>query len=307
MIQRRWLMVVTAAAMVGLAACARVTEDGVPPAAPARDDSARIERQAHDALDRWDRAVAAAGKQAFVVVGGAMTAIVGQSEESNAENNKLALTSGRLVLAGPLTATAPATATVRWPDGTVKTVHPITAEQALDQVKAEGAGNDCGGCTPLTVTGARFVTVTVTTSRGPATAPAWEFTFGGTAVRVTHVAVSSSDTVTVVPPPWNSNDPPAGSSIDKATVTPDGRHLTVSFVGARDGADKACGADYTARAVESTTAVVIILAEHQHAGNEVCDLVGYARTAPVQLAQPLGARVVLEVREGLPVPVTASR
>jgi hypothetical protein len=35
-----------------------------------------------------------------------------------------------------------------------------------------------------------------------------------------------------------------------------------------------------------------------------CDLVGYRREATVQLAAPLGDRAVLEVKQGLPVPVT---
>jgi hypothetical protein len=43
--------------------------------------------------------------------------------------------------------------------------------------------------------------------------------------------------------------------------------------------------------------------EHPFPGGGACSLVGYARTAMVELAAPLGQRAVLEVKEGLPVPV----
>jgi hypothetical protein len=134
----------------------------------------------------------------------------------------------------------------------------------------------------------------------------WEFTVQGTAVRVTRVAIA--DRVTVVPPPWDSSDPPVGISIDSATGTVGGRQLTVDFTGAPDPGSQPCGADYTAEAVESPTAVVVIVTEHPHSAfGEACLLVGAMRTAVVELAAPLGERAVLEVREGLPVAVQLTR
>ena len=107
----------------------------------------------------------------------------------------------------------------------------------------------------------------------------------------------------MVPPPWNPNDSPVGISIESTTGTVDGRQLTVTFVGAPAG-DQGCGADYTAEAVESPTAVVVIVTEHPHSGLfAACSLVGALRTAVVELAAPLADRAVLEVKEGLPVPV----
>ncbi len=68
--------------------------------------------------------------------------------------------------------------------------------------------------------------------------------------------------------------------------------------------DRACVAAYAAEAVESPTAVVVIVTEHPHNGlGEACTAVGAPRTAAVELAAPLGERAVLEVKEGLPVPV----
>ena len=156
---------------------------------------------------------------------------------------------------------------------------------------------------PLRVTDAKQATGLVETSQGPAEAPLWVFTIEGTDVRVTRVAVDPS--VTVVPPPYNADHPPEGVSIDLATGTPGSRKLTVSFIGAEKPGDAPCGADYTAEAVESDLAVVVIVIEHANPTATACRDVGKTRTATVTLADPLGERAVLEVRQGLPVPVRA--
>ena len=132
-------------------------------------------------------------------------------------------------------------------------------------------------------------------------APVWEFTVRGTAVKVTRVAVAAG--ITVTPPPWDPNHAPVGISIESATGTVGGRNLTVTFTGAPKPGDQGCGADYTAEAVESSTAVVVIVTEHPHGLFEACTAVGAIRAADVELAAPLGERAVLEVKQGLPVPV----
>lgn len=129
----------------------------------------------------------------------------------------------------------------------------------------------------------------------------WEFSLQGTEVRVTRVAVA--DRVTVVPPPWDPNNSPVGISIDSATGTVGGRQLTVTFTGAPGTGDQACGADYTAEAVESSSAVVVIVIEHSNGLPVPCSAVGTRRTAEAQLSAPLGGRAVLEAQEGRPVPV----
>jgi hypothetical protein len=66
--------------------------------------------------------------------------------------------------------------------------------------------------------------------------------------------------------------------------------------------------DYTAEAIESELAVVVIVHERPYDGSgastTACDLAGALRTAKVTLGYPLGKRAVLEVQQGLPVPVT---
>jgi hypothetical protein len=145
--------------------------------------------------------------------------------------------------------------------------------------------------------------VKVQSSRGSATAPAWEFSLNGTTVLVTEIAVAARGSISVEPPPWDANNPPAGLSIESATRSADGLELTASFTGAPDGADKPCGEDYTAEAVESDLAAVIIVTRHSNGFAGACAMVGAVRSATATLAKPLGERAVLEVVEGRPVPV----
>jgi hypothetical protein len=179
----------------------------------------------------------------------------------------------------------------------------ISAEDALKQLMAAGAGN-CPACVPLEITGASLTTARIQTTRGPATVPAWEYTLKGTAVRVTRVAVTGPAPVKIAPPSWDPYNAPGGLAIESATTTTPGRQLTVAFTGALRPGSQPCGADYSAEALESANAVVVIVIAHPHPGGETCAAIGVRRTTTVDLAQPLGERAVLEVRQGLPVPLT---
>ena len=93
-------------------------------------------------------------------------------------------------------------------------------------------------------------------------------------------------------------------AIDSASGTVGGNRLTVAFVGAPDPGNMPCGEDYTAEAVESDLAVVVIVTRHPHAALfEACSAVGARRTATATLAAPLGDRAVLDLQQGTPVPV----
>jgi hypothetical protein len=250
-------------------------------------------------LARYDQALAGSSGQRFVPVGD-LTGQIGTWEASNGQN-KNALLAGAVQATTSLPPAPTPTGVVVWDSGATLTVALVSAQQALQSLGT--AGGQCDGCTPLRVTGARLSTAKIQTTRGPATVPVWEYTLRGTAVRITRVAVDSSAEVTVTPPSWDANNPPAGLSIEAATAN--GNELTVFFTGAPDPASKPCGADYTAEAVESAHAVVVIVLEHPHAaGGEACTAIGARRSAIATLAAPLGERAVLEVRQGLPVPVT---
>ena len=265
----------------------------------------RIHQQAEDALVRWADAVRASGGASITFVG-ELTSQIGTWEADVGGNNKLALLSGNVESMTSLSNDPPGRKEVRWlDDGAKVDVNVLSARATLAELVA--AGGDCGGCEPLQVTEANLATGLVDTSRGPAEVPVWVYSVQGSAVRVTRVAVDES--VTVDPPAWNADDPPVGVSIDWAVGTADARRLEVGFVGA--AASGPCGQDYTAEAVESELAIVVIVTGRPVENPESsgppggCRLVGYGRTAEVRLGEPLGDRVVLEVRQGLPVPVAA--
>ena len=301
MSRRRWMLWIALVAV--LASCGQAG-DGAAGTVPGGDDLDRLRPQARDALARYDKAVAEVGSPRFVPVG-ELTGQRGDWEPAN-EENKASLAAGRVVVAGALPAASNPTGEVVWATGARKTFPLISAGEALDQLTAAGTG-DCPGCATLQVTGARLTATPIQTTRGPAMAPAWEYSLNATAVRVTRVAVAGSAIVKVTPPSWDPYNPPGGLAIDSATTTARGRQLTVTFTGSPSPASRPCGADYGAEAIESANAVVVIVVAHPHAADEACSAIGAPRTTTVDLAAPLGERAVLEVQLGLPVPVTVIR
>lgn len=254
----------------------------------------RLDRQAHDALERWAAAVRANGGASISFVG-PLTSQIGDWEEEN-EGYKAALDGGMVETVTELPQERPERREVKWVDGTNVEVEVHSARQALDELTGS-APADCQDCEPLRVTDANLATGLVETSNGPAEVPMWVYSVRGSAVRVTRVAVDGG--VSVDPPPWDADDPPEGVSIEMAIGEPGSSELEVQFVGWPDD----CGVDYEAEAVESELAVVVIVSPD---GESTCaDLVGQLRTASVTLDADLGERVVLEVRQGLPVPVHA--
>lgn len=262
-----------------------------------------LRRLAQAALDRWAVAAAHAETGGIVIVG-ELTGQIGDWEEPVGGNNKVALMSGLVEAPAGLSGATPPPGEVRWSDGTSKALPLLSADQAIKQLIAS-AGSKCPDCRPLEITSAELTTGSVQTSRGPATVPLWEFGVAGSTVRITRVALAGN--ISVIPPKWDPYNAPGAISIEAALGSPQSNELTVSFAGAPPDAHGACGADYTAEAVESDLAVVVIVVEHSILAPQAtpagCRLVATLRTAHVTLSAPLGNRVVLEVNEGLPVPV----
>ncbi len=294
-----WLPLLLAG-VAALAACSTLPSSAPVGAIPEASD--RIHRQAQEALARWADAVARSGGASITFVGD-MTSQVGTWENSVGDNNKEALLAGRVQAATPLPEDQPPRDEVRWLDGSKVAVSVLSAAAALEELAAAGDPAACSDCRPLRVTDAQLATTLAETSQGPANVPTWVFSIAGTSVTVTRVAVDES--VTVVPPPWNADDPPVGVSIQGASGSADSRKLEVSFIGAEKAQDEPCGADYSTEAVESALAVVVIVTEHRNAAPAGCDAVGRTRTAEVTLKDPLGERAVLEIKQGLPVSVVA--
>jgi hypothetical protein len=290
--------------VIGLAACGQ--QPGVGEAGPG-PDGGRLEQQAKQALERWDAAVAARGDKAAFVPVGELTDQVGSWEEASGSNNKLALMTGNVVDRAGLSESSPDPGQIRWLDGKTREVPVISAAQALRALRQSAGMQDCQGCQPLEITEARLSTRDIATSRGKATVPVWEFMVRGSAVRITRVAVDPAAAVTVTPPSWDPYNAPGGLAIESASTVMGSRELKVNFTGSPATADKPCGVDYTATAIESANAVVIIIHSKAHAANEACTGIGAARTAVATLAAPLGERAVLEVQQGMPIPVMLER
>ncbi len=260
-------------------------------------DSAPAHQRAQAVLSKWADAEAAAGANAAVTPVGELSGQVGDWEEAVGDNNKRALMAGMVASANPLSDEAPPNGAVTWQDGTTTTVPLLAAQQAIVAIENTTQA-PCSDCSMLLVTDARLTSGPIQTTRGSATAPIWEFTVQGTAVKLTRVAVANA--VVVAPDQIGSG---LGLSIDSASGSVSGTELTVAFVGAPDPGDKPCGEDYTAEAVESELAVVVIVTRHPHVTIGACSAVGARRTAVATLAAPLGSRAVLDLQQGTPVPI----
>jgi hypothetical protein len=278
--------------------------------APSSSQVADLHRQAKEALARWDAALATGGGGSGFVLVGETTLMVGDDWGPNIDgsNAKMALYAGLFVAADPLPSGAPPDGTIEWQDGTTHAVPVISAGQALSDMKAAG-GQPCPECTPLQITGAKLTATTFQSSRGPAQAPAWEFSLKDTEVKLDQVAVESQLAAPAVPAPseqatGQAAQPWVGPPVQSATVDASGMALTVTVIGAPDTGDKPCGADYTAEAIESGTAVAVIVYEHRNPLPGACSAVGALRTAQVTLAKPLGNRTLIDL-QAQPISVTA--
>ena len=270
--------------------------------APGATDPAAAHQRAQAVLSAWADAVAKTGEHAAVTPVGELTSQIGDWEEAVGDNNKRALMAGMVAAASPLSEVAPPDADVTWQDGTTTKVPLMSALDAIVAIENTTEA-PCSDCAMLLATAADLTSGPIQTSRGPATAPIWEFTLEGTSVKVTRVAIANP--VVIAPDDGGLG---LGLDLDSASGSVDGTALTVAFVGAPDPGDKPCGEDYTAEAVESDLAVVVIVTRHPHVGllPQGCSAVGARRTATAALAAPLGDRVVLDLQQGTPVPLVVA-
>ena len=265
--------------------------------APGATDPAAARQRAQTVLSAWAEAVAAAGDGASVTPVGELTGQVGDWEEGVGDNNKPALMAGLVASVGPLSEESPPDGEVAWEDGATAKVPLLSAQEAIVAIESTAAA-PCPECAVLLVTDARLTSGPIQTTRGPATAPIWEFTVQGTAVKVTRVAIANPVVVAPDEGGWG-----LGLAIDSASGSVDGTELTVAFVGAPNPGNMPCGEDYTAEAVESELAVVVIVTRRPHLTIGACTSAGARRTAAATLAAPLGNRVVLDLQQGTPVSV----
>jgi hypothetical protein len=301
------LLAVMAAFVLVLTGCDthRAPMDKPPPTVGDEAQLARMRQQAHDILDRWEAAYAAAKQPVFIPLTPFGPGVVGLSGSENEKE----IADHQFRLDGPVPLDAPVGAQLSWPSGQTRAITALTATQAFDAMTARYR-TECGGCSPtgtIRVTGARLTTAPIDAIDGPVTVPAWEFTLDGYQARLVMPAVPATEALVPPEAPWDSAHPPLGLSFLTAKSTSDGRTVTIDLVGAQFGADKPCGKDYTLEAVTSIHAVVIIVRTVDYkglGGFGGCNAMGFPRIASIQLPEALGNRVLLEGTTGHPATVT---
>lgn len=286
--------------------------------APAPKPSAEQFRKARDLRARWERAV---GDSVYVPlqpplgqgdphIGGGFEIRQTGSWSPGQEAYRLGLEQRRIRVRIEIPDRSPGDGEVTWRNGSSVRTAVSSAMEAYDRLLA-GAMR-CGNCPsdgtmdgitprPVTLTAVRLTTLVVATTRGQATVPAWQFSFGESRV---HLLVAAAEAARVEPAPRGAE---AGMPILDASIAPDGRTLTVRFVGARPSSRIPCGADYLGYPVESANAVGVVITARGHSGRMACTMEGYGREVTVRLAAPLAGRSVLELQGGTAVPLTASR
>jgi hypothetical protein len=289
-----FLVAALAVAACGSQLAAPPVTPHVTPSTAGQNGPAAFVARARQVTAQWDRSHAARAWRAGLVLMDASDLTPVPSKGFSTGGEKLAFMSGHFRLAGVLPA-GPLPGMVRWANGTTLRLPLLSARAAFAELAAERPCAVPNACGQLTVTGAEPGVVTVRTSRGPASVPAWRFTVAGLGWKVSEVAVARSAFVVL---PGYGPIPSAGRNTqgvsELTAVSGNGRALRLIFIGG--GCDAAWGA-YT---YESGSTVVVGSWERSSA-NGPCPAVGIGRTARVTLAHPLGTRVVLDVASGLPL------
>ncbi|GAA0952414.1 hypothetical protein [Nonomuraea longicatena] len=204
---------------------------------------------------------------------------------------------GAWKLGADLPSRPPAPVRVRWSDGSAALVPLVSASVAFARLRRPGYDEDAscpaGGCRVLRVVGAVQGKTTMATSRGPITVPTWEFTVEGVDEPFRRIAVD----------PAAMSRPPKARSWQRVysyRVVAD-NELELQY------GHNPCTTTHGARVYE-TSAVVVVDVEVRETDVEHCDEMLHTDPVRTTLDRPLGTRVVLDARSGVPlVPGTEER
>ncbi|MFD8424332.1 hypothetical protein [Streptomyces sp. NPDC059668] len=202
-----------------------------------------------------------------------------------------AFTTQNFVLRGTLPTAGPAEGEVRWGSGDPLVLPLTTAREAYASV---ARGGDDGP--HLTVTGARPGAMTLATSRGPATVPAWLFTLEGYDTPLKRAAVTPSTLPR--PPIGPQREVPTSELAPLAglvEVAGDGRSVRVA------AGHGSCD-DGPAVHVLETGGSVVLSAFVTGEREGPCAGVLLRKEVTVRLAGRVGDRVLLDAFTGRPVP-----
>jgi len=253
---------------------------------------------------RWAGFPVAANPRPVVLIGSAIQDPASGFADDDA---KVAYLEGRFALAAPLPS-APATR-----DGYAVT----SADDAVHQLQAASSPGSMSTSSTLHITSVHLTDQPFRTDRGMQSLPAWQVHLAGVRDDVYVLAVASSQRYPVPPAVAGPSDGPSGG---QATLSADGRQLTIRFVTRHDSSGP-CDPGFTSSLHMAQTATAVVLAITVHPepitvrSDVACAAVyrdpgwggptvpGSPNTRTVTLDRSLGARVVVSA-DGTPYEVT---
>jgi len=254
--------------------------------------SPQSQARAREVAEAWDGSAAAvAWRKGYYPMGESVQAPDGAFRT---KDDKLAYLSQNFVLRGELPAASDKPdkkGQVKWESGGSLTLPVIGARTAYEKM-APGSGDG----PRLTVTGARLGRMTLATSRGPATVPAWLFTLKGYDTPLKRVAVSPSKLPG--PPIEPARETPTDFQMPLARlaeVAADGRSVTVL---ANHGS---CDEGPAVEVLETDDSVVLS-ASVVGTKDGTCTDIQLAKKVTVKLDRAIGDRLLLDSFTGRPVP-----
>ncbi|MFB6677566.1 hypothetical protein ACFCWG_35190 [Streptomyces sp. NPDC056390] len=251
-------------------------------------DTAVLTDRARQVATAWDGSTAAAAWRAgYHPMGEAVqlprSGLRGQADKQAYEDQNF-------VLRGELPGTRPRDGQVTWPGGDSLTRPLVPADQSYKTL----AGTHVGGEPHLTVTGVVLGEMTMTTSRGPATVPAWLFTLDGYDTPLKQAATVPSEPP---PPPIKAARDIPGHPLNRLVgITDDGRSVTVVAL------HGVCDDGVEMDVLETHGSVVLSTTVKGHEGGATCTKQARMQQVTVKLERPVGDRVLLDARTGQPVP-----
>ena len=176
------------------------------------------------------------------------------------------------------------------PPGVVAAMPITSADEALTILR-RGDGQQAQR---IKASAVKLGTAEFVTDRGPATLPAWLFTFPGVAEPLAVIAVASPARFAA------ADTAPLGTEMTGHVDASD-TSVTVSFTGAAEG-DGDCTADYRLDLIEHDTFVEASTTTTRFGGGS-CTAVGYRREVTATLSRPLAGRVLVDAATGAAVVV----
>ncbi|MGY1436281.1 hypothetical protein [Streptomyces reniochalinae] len=240
--------------------------------------------RARQVAKAWERSPAAAAWRTGYHPTGAVTQLPRDGLRSKGENR--AYQTGRFVLRAKLPAAEPKDGRVTWNRHESLTRPLAGAEETYQALADDSAG------THLTVTGAKLGDMRVSTSRGPATVPAWLFSLKGYDSPLKQAAAIPSK---LPRPPIKKLVGVAGGVERLVRISADGRAVTVDV--RLSGCHELAAVDEW----ETRSSVVLTTPLKSRKKDGLCLKRAKSQQTTVKLDRPVGDRAVLDARSGQPL------